>query len=113
MIAEFDTIEFVSGHGEQLDSDLLKDRPTPLLRLFHDRQKKNKKLVAAILAFPLPFGIVGLHRIYLGCPPYVPVVYIATFGGVLGLLPLIDFCYILLDKTDAFANNKKVFMWVN
>jgi len=69
--------------------------------------------MAALLAFPLPFGIVGLHRIYLGCAPYVPVVYIATFGGVLGLLPLIDFCFILLDKNiESFTNNKKVFMWV-
>jgi len=70
--------------------------------------------MAALLAFPLPFGIVGLHRIYLGSAPYVPVVYIASFGGVLGLLPLIDFCFILLDKkTETYVNNKKVFMWIN
>ena len=90
------------------------NRPSPIFQLFHFKQKKNKKLTAALLAFPLPFGIVGLHRIYLGCPPYVPVVYIASFGGVLGLLPLIDFCFILLDKnTETFITNKKVFMWVN
>lgn len=89
-------------------------RPTPLLRLFHDKEKKNKKITAAILAFPLPFGIVGLHRIYLGCAPYVPVVYIASFGGILGLLPMIDFFFIVLDKKiDPYMNNKKVFMWVN
>lgn len=89
------------------------ERPSPLLKLFHQKQKHNKKLTAAILAFPLPFGIVGLHRIYLGCVPYVPVVYIASFGGMLGLLPLIDFCYILAEKDkDAYSNNKKVFMWV-
>ena len=93
---------------------LNKNRPTPLLQLFHLKQKKNKKLTAAVLAFPLPFGIVGLHRIYLGSAPYVPVVYIASFGGVLGLLPLIDFCVILLDKkTENYINNKKVFMWID
>jgi TM2 domain-containing membrane protein YozV len=89
-------------------------RPSPLFHLFHARQKKNKKLTAAILAFPLPFGIVGLHRIYLGSSPYVPVAYIASLGGAFGLLPLIDFCAILLDKnTETFVNNKKVFMWIN
>ena len=89
-------------------------RPNPLLKRFRDKHKNTKKITAAILAFPLPFGIVGLHRIYLGCAPYVLVVYIATFGGAFGLLPLIDFCVILRDKTtEAFNNNKKVFMWVD
>lgn len=89
-------------------------RPNPLLKRFRDKHKNTKKITAAILAFPLPFGIVGLHRIYLGCAPYVPVVYIATLGGAFGLLPLIDFCVILRDKTtEAFNNNKKVFMWVD
>jgi TM2 domain-containing membrane protein YozV len=89
-------------------------RPSPLFKIFHFKQNKNKKLTAALLAFPLPFGIVGLHRIYLGCTPYVPVVYIASFGGVLGLIPLIDFCFILLDKkTEKYIDNKKVFMWAD
>ncbi|PBQ33358.1 hypothetical protein CNR22_16755 [Sphingobacteriaceae bacterium] len=92
----------------------LNNRPTPLLQMFHKKQKKNKKLTAALLAFPFPFGIVGLHRIYLGCAPYVPVVYIGSFGGIVGLLPLIDFCFILLEKDmKPFTDNKKVFMWVN
>ena len=91
-----------------------KNRPTPFLKFFRTKHNRNQKLIAAALAFPLPFGIVGLHRIYLGSAPYVPVAYIASFGGVLGLLPLIDFCVILLDKnTEKFADNKKVFMWVN
>src|SRR5688572_4938552 len=69
-----------------------KNRPNPILQLLKKRQKKNKRVMAAILAFPFPFGIVGLHRIYLGTAPHVPIVYIGTFGGVLGILPFIDFC---------------------
>lgn len=89
------------------------ERPSPLLKLFHSKQKHSKKITAAILAFPLPFGIVGLHRIYLGSAPYVPVVYIATLGGAFGLMPLIDFCVILCNKnTENYVNNNKVFMWV-
>ncbi len=89
------------------------NRPNPILQLLKKRQKKNKKVMAAILAFPFPFGIVGLHRIYLGTAPHVPVVYIGTFGGVLGVLPFIDFCVIMLDKDfDRYLENKKIFMWV-
>ena len=65
------------------------------------------------LPFPFPFGIVGLHRIYLGCAPHVPVAYIATVGGGFGLLPFIDFWVLLLSKdTDHFVNNAQVFMWL-
>ncbi len=89
-------------------------RPNPILHLFKAKQKKNKKLIAAALAFPLPFGIVGLHRIYLGTAPYVPVVYIGTIGGGFGILPFIDFCILILDKDfERYNNNNKVFMWVN
>lgn len=89
-------------------------RPSPLLQLFRIKHKKHKKLTATLLAFPFPFGIVGLHRIYLGCAPYIPVVYIASLGGAFGVLPFIDFCVLLLDKnTEGYVNNNKVFMWVN
>lgn len=95
-------------------SDLKDHRPNPIIQLIRKKHLKNKRIIAAILAFPFPFGIVGLHRIYLGTAPYVPIVYIATFGGVLGILPFIDFCVLALDKeTDRYLNNKKIFMWIN
>jgi TM2 domain-containing membrane protein YozV len=91
-----------------------KSRPNPLLNLFKTRQKTNKRITAAVLAFPFPFGIVGLHRIYLGTAPYVPVVYIASLGGIFGVLPFIDFCILILDKDEKrYVENKKVFMWIN
>jgi TM2 domain-containing membrane protein YozV len=91
-----------------------KQRPNPLLKLFKTKQKKNKRITAAVLAFPFPFGIVGLHRIYLGTAPYVPVAYIGSLGGIFGVLPFIDFCVLLLDKDEKrYIDNKKVFMWVN
>ena len=75
---------------------------------------ENKKLISAILAFPFPFGILGLHRIYLGTKPYMPFVYVGTLGGCFGILPLIDFITILIADDEAFKgfeNNPKVFMW--
>src|SRR6185503_9682570 len=42
--------------------------------------RENKRAIAAVLAFPFPFGILGLHRIYLGTKPYMPFVYLGTLG---------------------------------
>ncbi len=76
-----------------------------------DNQKK--KLIAAMMAFPFPFGFMGAHRIMLGTKPWVPVVYVATFGGCFGLIPLIDFCVITFGKDiEQYENNPSVFMWV-
>ena len=89
-------------------------KPNPVFQLFRKKQRLNKRITAAVLAFPFPFGIVGLHRIYLGTEPYVPVAYIASLGGVFGILPLIDFFVITFNKDfDQYRNNGKVFMWVN
>lgn len=89
------------------------DAPNPLFKLFRKKQKDKRKLTAALLAFPFPFGIVGLHRIFLGTKPYVPVAYIASLGGIFGVLPLIDFFVICFDKDfEQYLNNPKVLMWV-
>ena len=88
-------------------------KPNPLIKIFKKKVLISKKIKVAALAFPFPFGIVGLHRIYLGTSPYVPVAYIGTAGGVFGILPLIDFFKILLDKNiEPYQNNGKVFMWI-
>lgn len=88
-------------------------KPNPIFQLFKKKQRLNKRITAAVLAFPFPFGIVGLHRIYLGTKPHVPVVYIASLGGIFGLLPFIDFCAITFGKNfDQYRDNGNVFMWV-
>ncbi len=89
------------------------DAPNPLFKLFRKKQKDRRRLTAAMLAFPFPFGIVGLHRIFLGTKPHVPVVYIASLGGIFGIMPLIDFFVICFDKDfEQYLNNPKVLMWV-
>jgi TM2 domain-containing membrane protein YozV len=78
-------------------------------------KKENKKLVAAILAFPVPFGFLGLHRIYLGTDPWVPVIYLVTFGGGM-ILPLIDFVAIICankEEMKKYEGNGKLFMWID
>jgi TM2 domain-containing membrane protein YozV len=91
----------------------LGEKPNPVLQIFRKKQRLNKKITAAALAFPFPFGIVGLHRIYLGTKPYVPVTYIASLGGGFGVLPLIDFFVIAFSKDiTPYRDSGKVFMWV-
>lgn len=98
-------------HRIELESINFK-RPNPIFQLFRFKQKRNKRITAAVLAFPFPFGIVALHRIYLGCSPHVPVVYIGSLGGVFGVLPLIDCVFLLSDKDlDKYINKPGVFMW--
>lgn len=75
--------------------------------------QKKKKLVTAILAFPFPFGFVAAHRVMLGTKPWIPIVYVATFGGCFGLLPLVDFCVIICSKNiEQYENNPNLFMWI-
>ncbi len=90
-------------------------QPNPVLVLFKKKQKLNKRITAAVLAFPFPFGIVGLHRIYLGSQPYVPVAYVASLGGAFGILPFIDFCVITFNgkNFEEYKNNPHIFMWLN
>jgi len=89
------------------------EKPNPIWISLKKKNNARKKAVAAVLAFPLPFGVIGLHRIYLGTKPYIPLVYIGTVGGVFGILPFIDFCVILLDKdTEHYKANSHVFMWI-
>jgi len=77
---------------------------------------KTKKIIAAILSFPVPFGLLGLHRIFLGTKPYIPFVYMGTLGGCFLVLPIIDFIAILSANEETFKhfeNNPKVFMWAH
>ncbi|MDQ3108320.1 MAG: TM2 domain-containing protein [Bacteroidota bacterium] len=93
--------------------DTLKNEKAPEHKKFFPK-KENKKLIASILAFPVPFGFLGLHRIYLGTEPWVPVVYLVTAGGGM-ILPLIDFIAIICaDKEELkkYENNAKLIMWV-
>lgn len=88
-------------------------KPHPLRFLFKKNISTRQRMLAAFLAFPFPFGIVGLHRIYMGTKPHVPVIYIATFGGAFGVLPFIDFCILVLDKKpERYFNNPRLFMWI-
>ena len=74
---------------------------------------RKEKIIYAISAFPFPFGFVGTHRVLLGTKPWVPVVYVVTFGGCFGVIPLIDFFVITFSKDiSKYEDNSAIFMWL-
>lgn len=78
-----------------------------------NKEKNKKKIISAFFAFPFPLGFMGAHRVMLGTKPWVPVVYVATFGGCFGVLPLIDFFVITFSKDiEKYENNPNIFMWL-
>jgi TM2 domain-containing membrane protein YozV len=87
--------------------------PHPLIQLFRTKTQDNRRLIAACLSFPLPVGFLGVHRIFLGTKPYIPVLYAGTLGGCLGIIPLTDFWVIVFSKDfELYLNNPKFFMWL-
>lgn len=113
-VAGTDTLPVVIPAADTLMYDSLETTAPPSLTPKRKRLRENKKLVAAICALP-PFGLIGLHRIYLHSAPYVPVVYLCTLGGA-GVLTMIDFVFILLKTPEEieaeFEGNNRIFMWV-
>ena len=82
-------------------------------KLLSKKEIRKKKVVSAIFSFPFPFGFMGAHRVMLGTNPWVPIVYMATFGGCFGLLPAIDFIVLVFSKDiEQYENNPRIFMWL-
>ncbi len=86
------------------------EKKIKLIALLQSATVENKKVTAAILTLTL--GMLGVHRIYLGTAPYIPAVYLFTFGGGFFVLPIIDLIMILTTNDIAkFENNNKILMW--
>ena len=68
---------------------------------------EHNAAVAILLAFFL--GGLGIHRVYLGGRPILILLYFITFGGIFGLLPLIDFIRLIIGHMDHYEGNDKFF----
>lgn len=92
-------------------ADIPKVRKKRLKKVFnlHKDKGKHSKVNAAV--FDVSLGLLGVHRLYLGTSPKVPVIYAVTLGGA-GFLILADLGIIIFSKDlEKFANNDHVFMW--
>jgi TM2 domain-containing membrane protein YozV len=73
---------------------------------------ENRRAVAIILNITL--GMLGVHRLYLGTKPWVPAVYLFTFGGGFFMLPFVDLVFLIANKDiSRFENNPRVLMWLS
>jgi TM2 domain-containing membrane protein YozV len=110
LLAEFNQI--TTNQSELAAEELIIPavKKIKLITLLQNATVENKKVTAAILTLTL--GMLGVHRIYLGTAPYIPAVYLFTFGGGFFVLPIIDLVMILTtNDITKFENNNKVLMW--
>ena len=78
-----------------------------LLMKYHQAASDGRVVGAALFAFFL--GALGIHRVYLGGSGLLILGYIFTFGGLFGILPLVDFIRIVAEGTDHYENNDALF----
>lgn len=73
--------------------------------------KDKDAVVAIVLDFFL--GGLGIHRFYLGTETLTGIGYILTCGGIFGIVPLVDFIVLIIDRDNIskYINNPKFFMW--
>ena len=76
-------------------------------------QKTVQPAVALVLNFIV--GGFGIHRHYMGTAPGMWALYTFTFGGIFGIVPLVDFIMLIIGTVDndisRYINNRKFFMW--
>jgi TM2 domain-containing membrane protein YozV len=75
-------------------------------------KKEFNTIKVTAVALAVTLGVFGIHRLYLGTKPNVPIVYTLTLGGGFFLLPLIDIIYIIAAKDiNQLKNNDYIFIW--
>lgn len=89
----------------------LKLKPAKKINSLKPNLKEDKKWLALIIT--VLAGMLGGHRLYLGTKPWIPALYLFTFGGGFLLLPIIDFFVLLFAKDiQPYLDNPNFFMWI-
>jgi TM2 domain-containing membrane protein YozV len=83
--------------------------PAPSLRQCFLQHPENVRRTAILL--DLSLGFFGVHRMYLGTSPKVPVFYTLSMGGG-GVLWLVDLGVLIAHKDiTPYLNNPRMLMW--
>ncbi len=73
--------------------------------------KRPDNVRGVAIALDCTLGFFGVHRMYLGTDPKVPVFYTLSMGGG-GLLWLVDLGILIAHKdVTPYMNNPHMFMW--
>ncbi len=74
---------------------------------------KKDPVLAWLISFP--FGVLGLHRVYLGAHPKIILLYVATAGGFFGIIPMIDWIHLMkgiqYNDISKYVGNQRFLMW--
>jgi TM2 domain-containing membrane protein YozV len=109
---------FVLGNTQNAWTQFEQKEPLHLTKLLSlnkrnvdlsNQTRTHKKWVA--LGLNVSLGLFGVHRLYLGTSPKVPVIYTFTLGGG-GVIFIGDLGALIFTKDiEKFAEKPEVIMW--
>lgn len=73
------------------------------------------KTIVAFVLDTVGLGCFGIHRLILGTRAINVLLYIITFGGIFGIIPLVDWIMLLLDLVEgnaSYIGNPSFIMWL-
>ena len=71
--------------------------------------------VVALVVDWIGLGFIGIHRLILGTNPLNCLWYFLTFGGIFGILPLVDGIMLIIDLVQGgarYLDNPAFIMWL-
>lgn len=77
----------------------------------------SSKNDAVALALTFFLGGFGIHRHYMGTAPWMWAAYTFTFGGIFGIIPLVDLVVEVIglvedNSLSPYYNNNSFIMWL-
>ena len=71
--------------------------------------------VVALVVDWIGLGWIGIHRLILGTKPINCLWYFLTFGGIFGIIPLVDGVLLIIDLVQgsaSYLDNPAFIMWL-
>ena len=84
-----------------------------LLSPLHDQKMMADKNVWIAVLLDFFLGGIAIHRVYLGGTPVLILGYLITFGGIFGIVPLVDLIVLIINNENIskYVGNNRFFMW--
>ena len=101
----------IEASAEVSPLDLMPEAPVPAAASL---ASGNPSPIASFLLCTF-LGGLGIHRHYMGTRPWMWAIYFFPVGGIFGVVPLIDWIFLLIgvvdDNISEFVGNTRFFMW--
>ena len=101
----------IEASAEVSPLSLMPEAPVPAAASF---SSGSKSPIASFLLCTF-LGGFGVHRHYMGTRPWMWAIYTFTFGGIFGVIPLVDWVMLIVgivdDDISEYCGNTKFIMW--